>query len=213
MSNLNRIKQKIKRLKNKLFFNSGNYWNQRYKKGGNSGPGSYGKLAEFKGEVINSFIKENNINNVVEFGCGDGNQLHLLLIQNYSGFDVSFEAINICKNKFSEDPTKTFKHLSDYRAEKAELVLSLDVIFHLVEDNVFEKYMKQLFNAAEKKVIIYSSNFEDNNTSAHVKHRKFTDWIESNIKGFNLVAVVPNRYPFNGNNEISSFADFYFYSK
>ena len=31
---------------------------QRYKKGGNSGAGSYNHLAEFKAEVLNQFVKE-----------------------------------------------------------------------------------------------------------------------------------------------------------
>ena len=32
------------------------YWNERYSTGGTSGVGSYDKLAEHKGEVINDFI-------------------------------------------------------------------------------------------------------------------------------------------------------------
>ena len=42
--------------------NSSDYWERRYSKGGNSGIGSYGRLAEFKAEVLNRFVKENNIN-------------------------------------------------------------------------------------------------------------------------------------------------------
>ena len=34
------------------------YWNNRYVKGGNSGAGSYNNLAQFKGDVINNFIKK-----------------------------------------------------------------------------------------------------------------------------------------------------------
>lgn len=39
-------------------FNSRNYWNDRYKNRGNSGSGSYNKLAEFKTEIINNFIND-----------------------------------------------------------------------------------------------------------------------------------------------------------
>ena len=49
------------------------YWEQRYSMGGTSGAGSYDKLAEFKVEVINSFMKKYQISSVIEFGCGDGN--------------------------------------------------------------------------------------------------------------------------------------------
>ena len=55
--------------------NSMDYWNERYSSGGNSGTGSYGELAFYKADFINKFIDANQILSVVEFGCGDGNQL------------------------------------------------------------------------------------------------------------------------------------------
>lgn len=36
-----------------------------------------------------------------------------------------------------------------------DLILSLDVIHHLIEEYVFEKYVKLLFNTFNKFVIIY----------------------------------------------------------
>lgn len=39
--------------KNWSFPSSKEYWEQRYAGGGTSGAGSYGKLAEFKAEIIN----------------------------------------------------------------------------------------------------------------------------------------------------------------
>ena len=61
-----------------IFPGSQNYWEKRYSLGGNSGQGSYGKSAEFKSEILNIFVRENCINSVTEYGCGDGNQLCLL---------------------------------------------------------------------------------------------------------------------------------------
>ncbi|RBQ23399.1 hypothetical protein ALNOE001_09800 [Candidatus Methanobinarius endosymbioticus] len=146
--------------------------------GKNSGEGSYNFLANFKAEVINEFISKNNIENVIEFGSGDGNQLSLSNYPNYIGFDVSESVVNKCIKKFKED-TKKFLLLDKYAGEKADLTLSLDVIYHLIEDNIFEEYMDRLFNASKKFVIIYSSNDNDlENIAAHVKHRKFTDYIE-----------------------------------
>ena len=46
-----RINQKISKMK--PFPGSEKYWEKRYIAGGNSGAGSYGKLAEFKAEVLN----------------------------------------------------------------------------------------------------------------------------------------------------------------
>jgi hypothetical protein len=61
-----------------LHGNSAGYWEKRYRRNGNSGSGSYGKLAEYKATVINGFVAANNIQQVMEFGCGDGNQLKQL---------------------------------------------------------------------------------------------------------------------------------------
>ena len=80
-------------------FKSREYWEERYSQGGNSGAGSYGHLAEFKAEVINGFIEQHEIKNVIEWGCGDGNQLGLFRCEEYIGYDVSETAIEICCKK------------------------------------------------------------------------------------------------------------------
>lgn len=64
------------------FRTSGDYWEQRYRQAGNSGAGSYGRLAEFKAEVLNEFVARHSIGSVVEFGSGDGNQLTLAKYDN-----------------------------------------------------------------------------------------------------------------------------------
>ena len=59
------------------FRGSAQYWETRYRTGGDSGAGSYGRLAKFKAESINGFVRENGIHSVIEWGCGDGSQLSL----------------------------------------------------------------------------------------------------------------------------------------
>jgi|GEM_PF-448927 len=205
------IKEYLRRVKPTQAFNSENYWEERYTKGGNSGAGSYNRLAEFKAEIINEFCRKYSVKSVIEFGCGDGNQLTLAQYPKYLGFDVSETAINICKNKFLGDGTKKFSLASTFSSEKAELTLSLDVIYHLIEDSVFEKYMEMLFSASTKYVIVYASNKIGSQWTSHVKHRKFTDWIEFNKKSWNLLQFIPNKYPAkdNGDDPTTSFADFY----
>lgn len=200
--------------KKRSFKNSSIYWKNRYTKGGNSGSGSYGHLAEFKSTVINDFVLENAINSVIEFGCGDGNQLIYSMYPKYIGFDISDEAINKCKASFDHDESKKFVHISKYNNEKAELTLSLDVIFHLIEDNVYKEYMRKLFESSNKYVIIYSSNTNDNflGQAFHVKHRIFTELINSKFINFKLIKQVKNKYPFDGTEE-TSFSDFYIYEK
>jgi hypothetical protein len=194
------------------FDHSESYWESRYAAGGNSGCGSYGRLADFKAKFLNEFITKKNIKTVVEFGCGDGNQLRLCNYPNYIGLDVSLSAINICKKIFRNDSSKQFFLIAEDETLdtqfKSELSMSLDVIYHLVEDCVYEKYMKRLFSAGSHYVIIYSSNIEQPPTF-HVKHRKFDDWVLKNFPDFELIHVEKNKYPYKGDNEVSSLADFY----
>ena len=201
-------------IKFKASFSSKRYWMDRYTTGETSGPGSYEHLAEFKAAIINKFISNNFIKSVIEFGCGDGNQLLLANYSSYIGVDISEKAINICKDKFASDQSKKFILLQDHDAQSAELALSLDVIFHLVENKVFEEYMNRLFKSAYSFVIIYSSNTDKLASAAiHVKHRKFTDWIAKNELSWTLIETIPNKYPYDGDYFNTSFCDFYIYKK
>jgi SAM-dependent methyltransferase len=199
----------------KAFPGSKDYWENRYATGGNSGAGSYGKFAEFKASVLNHFVVTNRINSVIEFGCGDGNQLTLANYPRYVGYDVSETAISKCKKIFSEDANKKFGLISEYNDEKSELTLSLDVIYHLVEDNVFENYMRILFGASDKFVIVYASNTDDNRgyEDTHVKHRKFTSWVHQNFPEWTLTEHMPNIYTYKGDYLNESFADFFIFTR
>lgn len=201
------------RQRNLKFTNSTTYWKQRYLVGNTSGSGSYNNLAKFKADILNEFVQKNAVKTVIEHGCGDGNQLRIANYPKYLGLDISRQAIQLCEQTFSSDNSKVFKLVSDYDNEKSELALSLDVIYHLVENEVFHKYMTKLFGSAEKYVVIYSSNINENavDQAKHVRHRKFTNWIEQYAPKWHLGEFIPNKYPFNGDYETSSFADFYIY--
>lgn len=189
------------------------YWEKRYKLGGTSGEGSYGELSKFKAEVINKFVAENAVSHIIEFGCGDGNQLELSKYPKYLGLDVSKSAIKLCITKFCSDSTKSFllydpnyfENMSNFL--KADLTLSLDVIYHLVEDFLFEKYIHDLFTSSKKYVIIYSSNKNSTFSLSHIKHRVFTEFVEKNYPDFKIIKHIKNKY-----SELS-FAEFFIYEK
>jgi 2-polyprenyl-3-methyl-5-hydroxy-6-metoxy-1,4-benzoquinol methylase len=213
---LNPLRRIYHKFKSKRFTDSQTYWKNRYVEGGNSGWGSYNRLAEFKAEVINDFVRKNQVKGMIEFGCGDGNQCRLFEVNRYIGIDISSAAINANKQKFKNDRTKEF-HLDgsekNLDLSDVDVVLSLDVIYHLVEDEIFNAYMKKLFQYARRYVIIYSSDFDDKQT-AHVRNRKFSNWIERNAPEWKQVAHIPNKYPYVPNApENTSWADFYIYSQ
>lgn len=210
---IKKVKRYISRAYKKITFSSKNYWETRYKTGGNSGSGSYDEIAKFKAEIINDFIFNNRIKSVLDLGCGDGNQIKYFKIDDYVGFDVSKTAIEICKEKYKHDIKKKFflfenkKYFEVINQFKPELSLSLDVIYHLVEDDVFEQYIHDLFYGANKFVIIFSTNF-DKTEDIHHRNRKFTDFIDKNIYGWKLEKVIIN--PFKG--PLTN-ADFFVYKK
>lgn len=162
---------------------------------------------------MNQFVEEKNIKSVIEYGSGDGNQLKLAQYPSYIGFDVSSIAVEKCRTIFSNDPSKQFKLVDEFSNETAELTLSLDVIYHLIEDDTFSKYMDRLFSSSTKFVIIYASNTDQQRAgqSPHVRHRYFTNWVELKKPTWKLIQHIPNKYPYNGDDNAGSFADFYIF--
>lgn len=196
------------------FRSSQEYWERRYQAGGHSGSGSYGDLAIFKAEILNEFVQRHEIHSVIEHGCGDGNQVQLAEYPSYLGFDVSRSALRHCQRLFASDRSKEFRHLDEYDGEQADLVLSLDVIYHLVEDDVFHAHMSRLFDSALRFVIIYSSNTEEPyREGSHMRNRQFSTWIDEHAPQFSLEERIPNRYPFHGEVKSGSISDFYLYRR
>jgi hypothetical protein len=199
-------------------FSSAEYWDERYQKNGTSGFGSYGRLADFKAKTINDFISNEGIKSAIEMGCGDGNQLSLFKFETYIGVDVSHSVISHCRSRFAEHGTKRFYTSDEFlkKPEKADVTLSIDVLFHLIEDRVYDEYMETLFMCAEKYCIIYACDqFPVSHDPIHVKRRKITEWIAANIQGWSLRQIIFNKYPHDGskNPKDHSFCDFYFYEK
>jgi len=213
-----RLRKVLRRVKHAVnggptFSTSANYWEDRYRHGGNSGAGSYNRLALFKAAVLNDFVAANEIHSVIEFGSGDGAQLELAKYPDYVGIDVAQSAIELSRRKFADNPSIRFLHTSDLTdCHRAELALSLDVIYHIVEDVAYDAYMKQLFDAATKFVIIYSSNEDKPGPTPHIRHRQFTRWVEANRADFKLIVKIPNAYPHSEKDpDNTSFADFYIF--
>jgi len=197
-------------------FQSSAYWQERYRQGSNSGPGSYGRLALFKAEIINRFVKDRDIADVIEFGSGDGAQLALADYPCYVGIDVSASAVALCRRKFADDPGKIFLEAGSAQSDdaRADLAMSLDVIYHLVENDIYESYMRRLERSAKRFICIYSSNVELPGHVPHIRHRCFTDWFAKNAQQWVLSDYVRNRYPYDvADPTETSWADFYVFER
>jgi SAM-dependent methyltransferase len=192
------------------------YWDERYGEGGSSGVGSTGVLARFKADVLNGFVAEHRIATVVELGCGDGEQLALAEYPSYVGLDVAATAVDLCVGRFRRDPSKSFfrydprRFVDNAGLFRADLAMSLDVVFHLVDDEDFDRYLRLLFACAGRFACVYSSNDEAPDPAPHVRHRRFTDWVAAERPDWRLVAHVAN--PHRGL-EPGAVSDFWFWAR
>lgn len=195
------------------FRSSGDYWEQRYRSGLDSGRGSYGELSRYKADFLNGFVSRNQVESVIEIGCGDGNQLSLAAYPRYLGLDVSRTAVQMCAKRFADDPTKSFLWYDPDRAINlanfltADLTLSLDVIYHLTETPTYDKYLGDLFSMSRRYVIVYSSDSDEPSSVPHVRHRHVTRDVEQRFPGVRLLQSVEN--PF----EEHTFARFFVFER
>jgi len=169
-----------------------NFWENRYKTGGNSGSGSYGENADHKGKVINDYIVKYGIKTISDFGCGDGNQISLLKgYENYYGFDISEYILTKCRERFIGVSMTFFDDILSL--PEADLCMSLDVMYHIVDEKDYLFYLDQLFGKSKRFVLIFSSNFDGKEVVGnYIYHRKFTNWIEKYHADFKFVEEIPN---------------------
>lgn len=206
-------------LRRSRFPGSAPYWQLRYIEGGTSGAGSYGRLAQMKAEFLNELVRREGIMSVLELGTGDGAQLELADYPSYVGVDVAPFVIAKCRERFADDLTKRFLVTGDGFLPTCELGLSLDVIYHLVEDSVFEQYMDDLLEHSTRFVVLYTSDSdvfvpeEHHPGPPHIRHRPVMRWMTTQSQ-WTLKERLANLYPFDPADQTnSSFADFYLYER
>jgi hypothetical protein len=74
--------------------------------------------------------------------------------------------------------------------------------------------MTDLFGASQKYVIVYSSNVDKGHHLAHIRHRRFTDWVGDQAPQWRLTKTIENRYPADLDSSFDdrSFAQFYIFA-
>jgi SAM-dependent methyltransferase len=189
-----RIKDSIKKLCNLVSYKKERdyiqYWDSRYKQGRNSGKGSRGDLARYKADYINNFIREKKIGSIIEFGCGDGYQLKLSKYPKYLGLDVAKSSVEYCSKYFYKDNLKSFmlyepSYFSNKGYLHADLVLCLDVLYHIINKKDFEKTISDIFDCADKYVIIYTNLKSNNSNATHIIFRDTLNYLHA-VKDFKI---------------------------
>jgi SAM-dependent methyltransferase len=160
------------------------YWETRYLNGGDSGAGSRGDAAEWKADRVNHYA----VGSVLDIGCGDGVQAALFRVIKYLGIEVSETAVLDARDYY---PRKQFELSPPFSREWGffDTHLSLDIIYHLVDDDLYADHLDYVFGA-KKRAIVYSSNF-DHSGDIHVLHRRWTNDVPA---GWELVALEPGAH-------------------
>lgn len=183
--------------------------------GGISETGFHDSLVKIGAELLNDFVNTENISTVIEFGCGDGKLLSLFRYPIYTGFDNNPKSLDLCKQRFAGDKSKSFKLTSDYAGETADLTLSIDVFCHMEIDSMFFHYMELLFNSSEKYVFLCSSTKENQtkDQDPRIYHANLSNWIRENRPQWELIKHIPYRNPVSVDRNSGPSADFYIYKK
>ncbi|GMQ59651.1 hypothetical protein AN1V17_40500 [Vallitalea sediminicola] len=182
-------------------FNYIDYWDKRYLNKGTSGLGSYGDLADFKGEMVNHFIKNNDIGSVIEFGCGDGNQLKKIEYKKYVGLDVSKVSVDKCKEIFVKDGDKEFYLYEPGMIDKLDIkvkpdmVVCLDVLYHITDEQHFIKTLDDAFKIDCPYIIFYTMlKKPEIQLANHLKYRNIFDYL-TKYKGYSIKKIINQKYP------------------
>ena len=187
------IRELFRRQITKRYIDARNYWEDRYYYGGNSGKGSYAKDAIQKANFLNDTMLNYGLKNIIDISCGDGNNLKLFKSEFYIGIDVSKTIVekNILsfksyKNKLFfflyKNYSKIINEINNLIKNDGSIIVSFDVIFHLVEDVVYKEHINAINNIKAQYCIITSSdkNIDYNLKVPHVKHRNYSNDLKRN---------------------------------
>lgn len=145
-------------------------------------------------------------------GCGDGQQLRLSEYPRYIGLDVApnalEDALRTCAGKgqysfFLYRPT-AFRDASGLMT--SDLGISLDVIYHLTEEVVFESYMNTLFSMSDQSATSCAvratgrTSLTTSTSYKHIRQWPVQNRVEYNQPEWKFACRVPNRYPFDSSN-------------
>ena len=133
------------------------YWEKRYSGGGTSGAGSVGPLREWKWQVIDRVLGRPK--SVVDVCCGDLTFWEDRDCENYTGIDTSRAVIERDRAarpswRFLCAPAETKQDV------KGEVVFCMDVLFHIMEDDKYDRIISNLAGYSTRWIVI--STWYDN---------------------------------------------------
>jgi hypothetical protein len=175
------------------------YWETRYKNGGNSGKGSRGLIRLWKWLTIWKYVGVPRTS-LLDVGCGDlAFWTGLKMPDGYLGVDISETqtAKNMCsrpRNKFVTSDARYFVSSKLY-----SVVFCFDVLFHIRDEKSYQMILETLAASSAEWIFIYTwwrnpfPGKEDD--GQYQRYRDFTGYFDLMKKQkFNLVGFHKNRF-------------------
>lgn len=150
----------------KQHFNNALFWSYRYATNPElgSGVGSRGGVAQYKLKLLKNIGLEKQ-KSVLDVGCGDLEIVKNLVFQNYTGVDISAQAVANGKTKFPQFDFYNFE-LEKEKITNADTVLCLDVLIHQPTKQDYDDLIKFVTTKANKRVVI--SGYENVGDKSHM---------------------------------------------
>lgn len=166
-ASIDSVNETIKRnFRNKLF------WDFRYAyyPSLGSGIGSRGELLKIKQKML-KLIGIEKANSILDVGCGDGEVLSLFKLKNYTGIDISEEALRVCKTKHTSGNFLLFTEKES--AMQADLVICLDVLLHQDTPEDYDDLIDYISRKTQKRLIVSGyRSFDQRDTSCMCFYHK-----------------------------------------
>ena len=122
-----------------------------------SGSGSYGAWATEYVNFVRRFIRENNINSIVDVGCGDFNVGSQICgeVEHYTAMDVSGYIITKNRDRFADYSNVDFVHADACQVSipKADLVTIRQILQHLTNTQI-EQILRNVESSGAQFAII-----------------------------------------------------------
>jgi SAM-dependent methyltransferase len=127
-------------------------------------------------EIIIKYILKKNLNksaNILDFGCGAGNNLNMLSeFGNVWAYDTNQKILNILKKKNYNKRITFIKNL-DKTNKRFDLIIATDVIEHIEDDKkIIDKFYKILKNKGSLLITVPAYNFLFSTKDKDLHHKR-----------------------------------------
>lgn len=162
------------------------YWTQRYAKGGHSGAGSRGLEFLWKVKTIRSLIQQFAVRSILDIGCGDG-VVAAPAVTFGSRFLAEYMGVDLARHpQFPRLPFRQADAVED-ELPQADLVLCLDVLFHIESDERHDRLVERICGLARRVVFVTTMNEAADTHAPHVFYRPVTWPPEFSVRASGLV--------------------------